>query len=484
MRTIKVKQLPIWLGLVFTVIFSESCKKLVSVNAPATDLNAANVYSSDATAISVLTGLYTSMSTPGNDFTGNPGISLYLGLSADEFTLFNGISNSNTLYFYYTNALYSNASGSEGSDFWSPLYYDIYVTNSAIAGLTTSNSLTPSIKQQLLGESYFLRAFYNFYLVNLFGSCPLAMTSNYSINSTLGNTSEVVIYQQIVTDLKQAQGLLSSEYLDGNLNPYTPGNIQKARPTKWAAMALLAKTYLYTQDWIDAETEADSLINNGSLFSLNSLSDVFLENSNEAIWQLQPVNSQENTADAWIFVLPSTGPDNTHPVYLSSQLLNSFEPLDQRRYNWVDSITVSGTTYYFPYKYKSATPGASLTEYLMVFRLGEQYLIRSEARAEQGNVGGAQADLNIIRSRAGLANTSASNKTSLLSALMYERQVELFSEWGNRWLDLKRTNSVDPIMTQACPQKNNAMWNAYQQLYPIPYSDIISDPNLKQNPGY
>jgi len=56
--------------------------------------------------------------------------------------------------------------------------------------------------------------------------------------------------------------------------------------------------------------------------------------------------------------------------------------------NWVNSITVAGTTYYYPNKYKSATQNASLTEYLMVFRLGEQFLIRAEARAQQGNIAG------------------------------------------------------------------------------------------------
>ena len=192
-------------------------------------------------------------------------------------------------------------------------------------------------------------------------------------------------------------------------------------------------------------------------------------------------------------MIPSTGQSDYNPVNLSQNLLNSFETGDQRAVpgNWIDSINISGITYYFPYQYKIAmqdqnvTSASDMGEYLMVFRLGEQYLIRAEARAEQNNIAGAQADLNAIRVRAGLANTTASDETSLLAAIMHERQVELFTEWGHRWLDLKRTGNVDAVMSVATPQKANGNpWQSYQQLYPLPLSDLKLDPNLIQNTGY
>ncbi len=61
-------------------------------------------------------------------------------------------------------------------------------------------------------------------------------------------------------------------------------------------------------------------------------------------------------------------------IYLSNHLLNSFEYEDEQG-NWVDSVIVDADTFYFPYKYKSATEIASVTEYQMVLRLGEQYLV-------------------------------------------------------------------------------------------------------------
>ena len=175
-----------------------------------------------------------------------------------------------------------------------------------------------------------------------------------------------------------------------------------------------------------------------------------------------------------------------YPVYLSPSLLNSFETGDQRRINWVDSVTVSGITYYFPYKYKSATQGAPLTEYLMVLRLAEQYLIRAEAEAQLGNGNGVINDLNMIRTRAGLAGyAGATDKASLLTAILHERQVELFTELGHRWLDLKRTGNIDAVMQSVTPLKaNGSPWQSYQQLYPVWLQDIQRDNNLVQNPGY
>jgi hypothetical protein len=172
---------------------------------------------------------------------------------------------------------------------------------------------------------------------------------------------------------------------------------------------------------------------------------------------------------------------------LSPQFLNVFEAGDFRRKggNWVDSVVVGGNTYFYPAKYKAKITTGSVTEYMMMFRLAEQYLIRAEARAKQNNISGAQNDLNIIRTRAGLANTSANDQPSLLTAISKERQVELFTELGHRWLDLKRTVKVDEVMTIVTPLKGNTNgWKSYQQLYPIPYSDIQMNPRLVQNVGY
>ena len=85
----------------------------------------------------------------------------------------------------------------------------------------------------------------------------------------------------------------------------------------------------------------------------------------------------------------------------------------------------------------------------------------------------------MIRIRASLSGTIANDKASLLKTIEQERRMELFMEWGHRWLDLKRWNKATIILA---PIK--AEWQPTDILYPIPESQILNDPNIKQNPGY
>jgi hypothetical protein len=117
----------------------------------------------------------------------------------------------------------------------------------------------------------------------------------------------------------------------------------------------------------------------------------------------------------------------------------------------------------------------------MVLRLAEQYLIRAEAHAQQKNVSGAADDLNKLRTRAGLSNTTAATQDDLLAAVAHERQTELFAEWGHRWFDLKRTGKAEEVLSTITTKQP---WSNNKLVYPIPSMDVINDPSLKQNDGY
>ncbi|MEP7376781.1 MAG: RagB/SusD family nutrient uptake outer membrane protein [Chitinophagaceae bacterium] len=484
--------------LLFILFFLSisSCKKLVESDPPSDYLTDISLYKTDATAIAVLNGIYIAMN--GQSIQGRNSIGLLAGLSGDELNLYNGVADANYQGYYYNALTQPLGPPQTGTDSWSPLYNLIFTCNAALDGLGSSTSLTPIVKQQLVGEAKFLRAFFYFYLLNLFGDLPLVLTTDPKTNTLLARSSKAAVYQQIITDLNEAETNLSDNFLNGTLLNTTT---ERVRPTKWAATALMARVYLYlgnltgdASNYVKAGDKASAIINNNSLFGpLPALNNVFLKNSREAIWQSQPTDIDFNTTEAQTLIITSFGPSDDNPVYLSSDLLTSFETGDQRAINgnWINSETVGTDTYYFPYKYKiNTSPGvtdaAGMTEYFMMLRLGEQYLIRSEASARQGNIGGAQSDLNTIRNRAGLVNTTAGDQTSLLAAILNERRHELFSEWGHRWLDLKRTGTIDAVMTIVTPQKaNGAPWQSYQQLYPLPRrTDLNNAPNLVQNPGY
>lgn len=458
---------------------SVACNKIVQIQAPPTQIAASTAFADNATAASVLTGIYDQIQGNGAFAGGLQSLTLLGGLSADELQLYSSTGFSANDVGYYKNAVPNSS-----TLLWSEPYKYIYDANAAIEGLKDSTAgVSASVRQQLTGEAKFIRAFFYFYLTNLFGDVPLATTTSYTVNNNLPRTPKAQVYQQIVADLKDAQNSLSPDFLSTDAVTVT---VDRVRPTKWAATALLARVYLYTGDWASAQAQATTVINNTGSFSiLANLNSVFLKNSREAIWELPPVIPGENTLDGQTFIL-TTAPNSIRPVALSSELVNAFEPGDKRDTVWVGNITRVGKTYYYPHKYKAGfVPGSTPTEYLMMLRLSEQYLIRAEAEAQQNDTADARKDVDVIRNRAGLPNsTVAADKDSLLAAILHERQVEFFAEWGHRWLDLKRTGTIDAVMPAVDAIKGGT-WASYKQLFPIPLSDMQKDPQLTpQNSGY
>jgi hypothetical protein len=153
---------------------------------------------------------------------------------------------------------------------------------------------------------------------------------------------------------------------------------------------------------------------------------------------------------------------------------------DLRRTKWVGEVSDGTQTWYFPFKYKQQFNTGTSLEYSKVFRLAEQYLIRAEARAMTGNISGAQQDLNSVRNRAGLESTTASTSEQLRDAIISERRFELFTEFGHRWFDLRRTGTAEVVLAPIKPG-----WRNTDLLLPIPESELLANPNLNpQNPGY
>lgn len=504
---------PFYLIIITSLLLSlGGCKKMIEVDPPITSLVNGSVFESDATAIAAMTGIYSQLSDMATIYPSSytfQSLSINSSLSSDELALFS--TGDLQLSGYYLNILDAT---SAAPAYWRQTYNFIFQINSIIEGVTASTTLSEPVKKQLLGEARFLRAYCYFYLVNLYGNVPLASGTDPKINAVLSRSPKADVYQFIVSDLKEAESLLSDQYVSGS-NGFKGTTTNRVRPSKWAASALLARTYLYQGQYSNAETEASLVINNTSLFALVGLNSVFLNNSKETIWQLQPLANGNyvngTTLEGQTYILtPTNGPNasNTgggyHPVYLSSNLLNSFEAGDDRFSKWIGSVTSGTTTYYFPYKYKVGIGqgGSTPTESPTVLRLGEVYLIRAEARSRLGKIAEAVADLNIIRARARAAATVAVpnplpalpatlTQVQLYVAIEHERQVELFTELGHRWFDLKRTpgfsdNSktrADEIMPSVMAGRNGA-WKSTAQLFPIPQSELAADYNLVQNPGY
>lgn len=447
-----------------------SCKKLIQIpsNAPG-QLVTSEVFADSIGAVNGVVGIYTTAFSNNSPLC--PYMSEYPSLSADDLTTsdpYNQVISNNAL----TAGSATDPSGTTGV-LWSGFYGSamIYQTNAVIEGVSASPTLSTTLKNQLIGECETIRALCYFSLINLYGPAPLALTTNYQTNSQLHRTPVDSVYAQIMLDLSDAMSRLSADYpSEGH-----------ARPNKYTAMALLSRVCLYTSQWVRADSLATAIINSG-IYSLDALSNLFTVGNQEAIWQAAATGYYGYTAEGPTF-LPYA-PGIVPEFFLTTNLLSAFEPGDQRFTNWLDSVSVGGVTYYYPYKYKNnngvQVNGAIEGEVL--FRLAEQYLIRAEAKIQEGELGDAEADINLIRQRAGLAATGASTPQALLTAVLHERQVEYFCEWGHRWLDLKRLGLLNSVMNAEKP----GVWpsDGHAALYPIPYGQMQLNPGWKQNPGY
>lgn len=457
--------------LLSSLVFS-GCEKLVEIPTPRDRVTDVQVFGSEQDVTSALMGIYSDMSYASNSLQfGNGAISIFTGLSSDELNVFNR-NVVNSYQFQMNTILASNPS--PDTYFWSPIYSSIYKTNALIQGIQVSSALNNDFKAEIIAEAKFIRAFCNFYLVNLFGDIPLVNTISWEQNRLLNRTPKEKVYDQILSDLKEAENNLP--------NDYSFSNSEKIRANKWAAKALLARIYLYLRDWPNAASKATEVINSGLFFLEPNLNSVFIKNNSEAILQLQTANSGRFATQEGFNLIP-TSHTSSPSYYMTSSLLNAFETGDNRRKQWVDSTKYQNVIYYYPSKYKvrQGTSG-NINEYYELLRLAEMYLIRAEATLNNnGNIPDIVADLNIIRNRAGLGNLSSTLQRDLVNnALIQEKRIEFFCEIGNRWFDLKRWG----IATTTLSSNKGIQVQENSLLYPIPFSEIQNDPNLTQNPGY
>lgn len=434
-----------------------SCNKFLDVGLPKDKLVSENVFLNDEMAISTVSGIYSEM-IPTSLQISSGSITVYAGLTADELVnLRDDILIRNE---FYTNQVSNTNSGIV--DLWTHGFKHIYKANLCIERIEDNNLLSSSVRKQLLGEARLIRAFFYSYLVNLFEGIPLITSSDYTVNMSARVSTKEEIYEQIIQDLELAKELLPIDY----------PSVGRVRPNKMTAIALLARVYITLGDWEKAHKFSSEVIESGIYLLEKELDDIFLANSREAIWQLMPVANGFNTTEARQFIPTFSG---AQPFFsLTNSLLEGFEEGDKRKESWVNEVSVNNVVHKYPYKYKVVDLFVDVTEFYMVFRLAEQYLIRAEASARLNNLGDVENDINKLRSRAGLQNIGTLTTQTAIDAVLQERRIELFAEWGHRWFDLKRTDNASEVLGKV---KDN--WSSNALFFPIPLNQLLLNPNLK-----
>lgn len=363
---------------------------------------------------------------------------------------------------------------------------------------------------ELIGENLFIRAFVHFSLVRSFGrpysqspetNLGVPVITKYDITAMPKRNTVKEVYAQIVADLTRAKALMNND----NTSSYA---------TKSAAMALLARTYLYMGRNDSAAIYADSVITKGKykLVAGAELPRYFTksnENNEETIFAIHHTLQDDRTwASIGSMYYMSPGGMGYGEMYASKSyrdLINKHPEDIRRAFIQVvylknkagqDSLDAAGNKiiadrngvpkwYILKYSNQDNVPTLSSP---VVLRLAEMYLIRAEANAKMGNDQAALEDVNVIRTRAGLGNFLFSTNNmqgyaSVLDVVLDERRLELAFE-THRVFDLFRNNRNVfrdyPGVQPSHPQ--TIKYTDARVVHFIPESEILLDPNLVQNP--
>lgn len=354
-----------------------------------------------------------------------------------------------------------------------------------------------SVKNNIKGQAYFLRALAYFDLVQYFGSVPLHLTPVRTEEETALPLSDIeTVYMQIIQDAETAAGLLPDKT-----------NQELGRATSGAANTLLGNVYINLKEWGEAErvlkevTGYDLYENYADAFEpankngIESIFEVQFKQGNEGyasnffyVFLVQPITAEEVSAITGI-------EENSYIVegynIPTPDIINAYESGDKRKDASIGMLTASGKPYPYIKKYCHAHALTNNTDdNWPVYRYSEVLLFLAEALNEQNKIDEALDYLNRVRHRAGLPNTTASNQNDIREAILQERRVELAFE-NKRWLDLVRSGQAESVMkaygerVKANPQAYyfpsgySVAANSYldiRLLFPLPASEAALTP--------
>lgn len=440
------------------------------------------------------------------DMAVGPVLTLISDLSADQ-TYPRAVVGRNTLTLFtydpnYTTQKSAGRTSESPQQIWTSCYDGIEKANRIIEKVPGAN-MDPVRQKQILGEAYFLRAFYHWMLTKNFGDVPVKTKASVTIAEAIVRKSpRADVYKQIYADLDQAvaAGLVSG-----------PG-IEKGRPSREAALALYAKAALYNEDWPKALQMAQATITSGKYTLMPDVRDVYRYDKEDAarvenIWAFESEGGFSPSRGGQITSLlgpaSSAGPEYSRSSFGSmfayQSFFDSFSPQDKRRQlldtTYVNksgavvmqrSITPITTQAVLVKKYQDPISTIGNTSNIPILRLPDVYLIAAEAEARaNGPTVLAYNYINTVRKRAGLSDlTPGLSKDAFVAAVLQERSWELFAE-GDRWYDLTRTNTF----LQVIPKAVNNVYpvrtpTAKDRYFPIPQDELNANPQLQQNPDW
>jgi tetratricopeptide (TPR) repeat protein len=408
---------------------------------------------------------------------------------------------------------------------WRGWYRTIHRANVVLEKGPQVQSVSAAVRDRLLGEARFLRAWAYYELATFFGGVPIYKTFVTSVDGSLPRASQKEAYDLVIADLKAAEAGLPTTYNAAN----------QGRATKAAAQTLLARTYLQLGDYASAKTELQKVVSSG----LYKIVDNYLDLTNEegefnaesifevvyapsggaynwggdsdgAANQEETVRTQEYSAIGWRNVIPSNKILNSYETVAKGDAKDdprfemSYWKTGDKFNNGASTLTddrvqgnaseVAGKTQKVSWRkysvlYKIDNGYAQSGINMRIMRYADVLLMLAECENEAGNTAEAIKLMNQVRARKSVdmppyptKNYPCANKDQVFDAIVHERMVELSAEQIRnfdivRWRKNKKQKSEPLSYFQA----------GKHELLPIPQAEIDNNPaiDLKdQNPGY
>lgn len=402
------------------------------------------------------------------------------------------------------NTLDVTPSNAKINTFWKDTYNGIFRANLILSQIDVPSEYPAGKKEQLIGEAKFLRAYFYFDLVRIFGGVPkVTEVIGISTSVNIGRASEQEIYDLIVEDLTDAVSKL-------------PKSVEQGRASQGAAIALLAKVQVFRENWTAARTLLERLNSEFDYQLLPNYRDLFqiaTEVNKEAIFSIAYVSGTNGHGLSYA-LLPnggvkgySTGGSRVgRPTW---DLHKAFDPKDTRfaqtirEYALLYNAPSENDAFWYPYFSKWMIPteiASSSGLDIPLLRYADMVLLYAEVLHKLGENDKALTELNKVRARAfqstnyNYSLADVPTDEAFMDKLLLERRLELAVE-NNRWFDLVRTGRFVDVLQVVEGEYNPSTGQAvrvvreakpYMKYFPIPWEQIqLAGPGvMQQNEGY
>lgn len=454
-----------------------SCSKITE-QAPFTDISFKEAFNSPDRIEKSALGMYNALQNA--EFLGGRAL-VYVDLRGNDVNVASFFANIPRFNPLSDNAIVQNC--------WTGAYRTIYQANVFIKNfnLYGKSLVSPTLSKQYIAEAKFIRSLCYFYLVNLYArpyvdgaganlGVPLVLEAvtidPLNAANKIPRSTVKQVYDQMIKDLTEAYPDLP--------NSYGTDYFDRARATQGAAQALLARIYLYKNDWDNAITMCDNVTAHGYTLEVDPYNNWKRSNYTTSANKERIFSVAMNTADN-----PNTNnaigqhysANGRGDITISDGYFNlpNFSTTDARQSTQFIR-DVDGDSYvgkYYDNVYDSWVP---------IFRYAEILLIKAEALAQKNT---ATADPNAItllrqiRARSGATALAPTTQAALLTNIWDERRIELAFE-GHGEFDFLRTKRDIPARAGHLAQA----WNSNFVIFPIPLIETQQNLNLVQNPGY